>query len=86
MKLNEITKLSQFMEILDWDLDGHGLTITDLLDLQDAFIHRIVEGMDYKDLVTYAHEMLADYYSDMSDEEFTTAVKEVYPDFFEENQ
>ena len=60
--------------------------MTEREDLQDAFIHRIVEGMDYKDLVSYAHEMLADYYSDMSDEEFTTAVKEVYPDFFEENQ
>ena len=36
--------------------------MTEREDLQDAFIHRIVEGMDYKDLVSYAHEMLADYY------------------------
>ena len=60
--------------------------MTEREDLQDAFIHRIVNGWGYKDLVTYAHEMLADYYSCMTDEEFTTAVKEVYPDFFEENQ
>lgn len=51
--------------------------------LQDEFIHRIVEGMDYKDLVTYAHETLADYYSDMSDEELTEQVKQFYPDLLE---
>lgn len=46
MKLSEITKLSEFMEILDWDLDGHGLTITDLLDLQDAVMHTFPELED----------------------------------------
>ena len=46
MKLNEITKLSQFMEILDWDLDGHGLVITNLLDLQDAVMRRFPELED----------------------------------------
>jgi len=25
MKLSEIKKLSEFMEILEWDFDGHGL-------------------------------------------------------------
>lgn len=51
--------------------------------LQDEFIHRIVEGMDYKDLVTYAHEMLSDYYSDMTDEELTEQVKQFHPDLLE---
>lgn len=50
MKLNEITKLSQFMEILDWDLDGHGLTITDWHDLQDAVMCRFPELED--DIIT----------------------------------
>lgn len=54
--------------------------------LQDEFIFRIVEGMDYKDLVSYAQDTLTDYYSEMSDEEFTAAVKEIYPDYFEENE
>ena len=46
MKLNEITKLSQFMEILDWDLDGHGLVITDILDLQEAVLRSFPELED----------------------------------------
>jgi hypothetical protein len=29
MKLSEITKVSQLFEILDWDLDGDGMVITD---------------------------------------------------------
>ena len=46
MKLNEITKLSQFMEVLDWDLDGHGLVITDILDLQEAVLNTFPELED----------------------------------------
>ncbi len=46
MKLNEITKLSQFMEILDWDLDGHGLVIIDILDLQEAVLRTFPELED----------------------------------------
>ncbi len=46
MKLNEITKLSQFMEILDWDLDGHGLVITNILDLQEAVLRTFPELED----------------------------------------
>ena len=46
MKLNEIKKLSQFMEILDWDLDGHGLVITDILDLQEAVLRTFPELED----------------------------------------
>jgi hypothetical protein len=46
MKLNEITKLSQFMEVLDWDLDGHGLVITDILDLQEAVLRTFPELED----------------------------------------
>lgn len=29
MKLNEITKVSEFMDMLEWTLDENGLTITD---------------------------------------------------------
>ena len=46
MKLNEITKLSQFMEVLDWDLDGHGLVITDILALQEAVLNTFPELED----------------------------------------
>jgi len=46
MKLNEITKLSQFMEILEWDLDGHGLVITDWHDLTAAVLNTFPELED----------------------------------------
>ena len=29
MKLSEITKVSEFFEVIDWALDGDGLTVTD---------------------------------------------------------
>ena len=46
MKLNEITKLSQFMEILDWDLDGHGMAITNWDVLTDAVMTAFPELED----------------------------------------
>ena len=51
--------------------------------LQDEFIFRIVEGMDYKDLVSYAQDALTDYYSEMSDEQLVDEVKKFYPDLLE---
>ena len=54
--------------------------------LQDEFIARIVDGMDIKDLVQYAYDSLTDFYDEMTDEQLTEAVKEIYPDYFEENQ
>lgn len=29
MKLNEVTKVSELFEILDWEFDGSGLVVTD---------------------------------------------------------
>lgn len=29
MQLKDITKVSELLEILEWDLDGHGLVVTD---------------------------------------------------------
>jgi hypothetical protein len=46
MKLNEITKLSQFMEILEWDFDGHGLVITEWADLTEAVLRAFPELED----------------------------------------
>ena len=45
-KLKDIKKLSEFMEILDWALDGHGLVITDILDLQEAVLNTFPELED----------------------------------------
>jgi hypothetical protein len=46
MKLNEITKLSEFMEMLDWQLDENGLVITDLELLADAVMRTFPELED----------------------------------------
>jgi hypothetical protein len=53
--------------------------------MQDEFIARIVDGMDIKDLVQYAYDSLTDFYDEMTDEQLNEAVKEIYPDYFEEN-
>jgi hypothetical protein len=53
--------------------------------MQEEFIERIIDGMDMKDLVTYAYDSLSNYYDELTDEELNEAVKEVYPDYFEEN-
>jgi hypothetical protein len=53
--------------------------------MQDEFIARIVDGMDIKDLVQYAYDSLTDFYDELTDEQLNEAVKEIYPDYFEEN-
>jgi hypothetical protein len=46
MKLNEIKTLSEFMEILEWQFDGHGLVITDWHDLTEAVLNTFPELED----------------------------------------
>jgi hypothetical protein len=46
MKLNEIKKLSEFMEIVEWQFDGHGLVITDWHDLTEAVMNTFPELED----------------------------------------
>lgn len=46
MKLAEITKVSQLLEVIDWDLDGHGLTITDGEELAEAIARTFPELED----------------------------------------
>lgn len=46
MKLSEMTKVSQFMEMLEWDLDEHGLTITDYNKLLETVAAGIPELED----------------------------------------
>lgn len=42
-KLNEITKVSELFEVLDWDLDGNGMIITDGAELAWAIVDRFPE-------------------------------------------
>lgn len=46
MKLSEITTVSELLEILDWDLDGKGMVITDGDDLAKAIAETFPELED----------------------------------------
>ena len=46
MKLNEIKTLSEFMEIVEWQLDGYGLDVTNWYDLADAVMNAFPELED----------------------------------------
>ena len=46
MKLNEITKLSEFMEVLEWQFNGHGIQIIDWDELTDRVMSTFSELKD----------------------------------------
>ncbi len=45
-KLAEITKLSEFMEMLEWCLDENGMVIVDYVQLTEAVFNRFPELED----------------------------------------
>lgn len=54
MQLKDITKVSELLEILEWELDGNGLTITDYQMLEAAIVNSFPELED--DLYTADEE------------------------------
>ena len=53
------------------------------LKLQEAYIFRIVDTMDIKDLVQYAFDTLDEQMNELTDEQLYSDVKDVYPDLLE---
>ena len=51
--------------------------------LQEAYISRIVDTMDIKDLVQYAFDTLDEQMNELTDEQLYSDVKDVYPDLLE---
>ena len=51
--------------------------------LQDAYIERIIDGLDWGDLWQYAYDKLSEEMDEYSDEGLTQQVKDVYPDLLE---
>jgi len=51
--------------------------------LQEAYIERIVDGMDLKDLVAYAVDKLNEEIGEYTDEQLISDVKDIYPDLLE---
>jgi len=52
--------------------------------LQDAYITRIIESMDWSDLAQYAYDKLDEEMDELSDEHLIEQVGEYYPDLLTE--
>ena len=51
--------------------------------LQDAYIERIIDGLDWGDLWQYAYDKLSEELGEYSDEGLTKEIEEIYPDLLE---
>jgi len=52
--------------------------------LQDAFIERIIDGLDWGDLWQYAYDKLSEELDEYTDEGLKEQVQDTYPDLLEE--
>ena len=52
-------------------------------ELQDAYIERIIDGMDHKDLWQYVYDSLEQNFERYSVQELTAEVEEYYPDLLD---
>jgi hypothetical protein len=51
--------------------------------LQDEYIDRVIDGMDWSDMKQYVWEKLDEELGELDDEELTAQVTEYYPDLLE---
>jgi hypothetical protein len=51
--------------------------------LQDEYIDRVIDGMDWSDMKQYVWEKLDEEMGELSDEELTEQVSEYHPDLLE---
>ena len=51
--------------------------------LQDEYIERVIDGMNWNDMKAYVWDKLDEELSELSDEELTEQVAEYYPDLLE---
>ena len=52
--------------------------------LQDAYIERIIDGMDHKDLWAFVYDNMNDHLDKYSVNELIQEVEEYYPDLLED--
>ena len=57
--------------------------IIDRDELQNDYIERIIEGMDYKSMYQYVCDNLSDHLDKYSVDEFIGEVEEYYPDMLD---
>ena len=53
-------------------------------ELQEAYIERIIDGMDHKSLWQYVYDNLNDHLDKYSVDELITEVEDYYPDLLED--
>ena len=58
--------------------------IIDRDQLQEAYIERIIDGMDHKSLWQYVYDNLADHLDKYSVDELITEVEDYYPHLLED--
>ena len=58
--------------------------IIDRDKLQDAYIERIIDGMDHKDLWAFVYDNMNDNFDKYSVNELIQEVEEYYPDLLED--
>lgn len=57
--------------------------IIDRDELQNDYIERIIEGMDYKSMYQYVYDNLSDHLDKYSVDELIGEVEEYYPDMLD---
>ena len=58
--------------------------IVDRDELQKAYIERVIDGMDHKDLWAFVYDNLNDSFDKYSVNELINEVEEYYPDLLED--
>lgn len=54
-------------------------------DLQEAYIHQIIDGMDWKTMYQFVYDSLDESFSKYSEAELITEVEDYYPELLEGN-
>ena len=53
-------------------------------ELQEAYIHQLIDGMDMKTMEQFVYDTLDESFSNYSEAELITEVEEYYPELLEE--
>jgi len=53
-------------------------------ELQEAYIHQVIDGMDFKTMYQFVYDTLDDSLSKYSEAELITEVEDYYPELLEE--
>jgi len=54
-------------------------------DLQEAYIHQLIDGMDMKTMEQFVYDTLNDNLNTYSEAELITEVEDYYPELLEDN-